>query len=87
MGSDYLFSLTVTKPPISATGRNENLHLSQEGHGERRMAYKFKRWVYRPIQNANLLVYGILFTIIIQGEDIWENEIIGTLKTTPSKIN
>ena len=35
MGADYLFSLTVTKPPISATGRNENLHLSQEDYGKK----------------------------------------------------
>ena len=40
MGSDYLFSSTATKPPISATGWNDNRPLSQEGHGRRKQPHK-----------------------------------------------
>ena len=41
MGSDYLFSLTVTKPPISATGYSASPLLSQEGQEKRERPYRY----------------------------------------------
>ena len=43
MGSDYLFSLTATKPPTSATGCGAGPPLSREAHEKRKQPHKRKK--------------------------------------------
>ena len=64
MGSDLLFSLTATRPPISAMGWSASLPPSREAHGRRNRPHKRKKGGRNRVHGApallSLLRFGLL---------------------------